>query len=109
MESVLSLFNRVGGRRVCFEFVLQACMRPCPPDGLPLLGPLPRTANAFIAAGHNCWGILWAPATGLAMSELLLDGAATSLSLDAFDPARFAMDGDGRSGKRTKTGREHVF
>lgn len=103
------LFNRVGGRRVCFEFVLQACMRPCPPDGLPLLGPLPRTANAFIAAGHNCWGILWAPATGLAMSELLLDGAATSLSLDAFDPARFAMDGDGRSGKRTKTGREHVF
>ena len=36
------------------------CMRPCPPDGLPIMGQIPGTANAFVAAGHNCWGILGA-------------------------------------------------
>ena len=36
------------------------CMRPCPPDGLPIMGPIPGTENALIAAGHNCWGILGA-------------------------------------------------
>lgn len=36
------------------------CMRPCPPDGLPIMGRVPGTENALIAAGHNCWGILGA-------------------------------------------------
>lgn len=42
----------------------QACMRPCPPDALPMMGPVPDVEGAYIAAGHNCWGILWAPITG---------------------------------------------
>lgn len=33
------------------------CMRPCPHDGLPIIGRIPGTANAFVAAGNNCWGI----------------------------------------------------
>ena len=33
-----------------------ACMRPCPPDGLPYIGRLRGTSNAYLAAGHNCWG-----------------------------------------------------
>jgi glycine/D-amino acid oxidase-like deaminating enzyme len=41
-----------------------------------------------VATGHGAWGVLNAPATGLALAELIADGAATSLDLAAFDPAR---------------------
>eukprot|EP00854_Cymbomonas_tetramitiformis_P012102 gene12103-14302_t len=44
--------------------------------------------GVHIAAGHNCWGILWAPITGLAMAELILDGKS-SVDLRAFSPARY--------------------
>mmetsp|Transcript_36927 Transcript_36927/g.87253 ORF Transcript_36927/g.87253 Transcript_36927/m.87253 type:complete len:408 (-) Transcript_36927:4-1227(-) len=69
--------------------IAQACLRPCPPDALPLLGPMPKCGNAYVATGHNCWGILWAPVTGLAMTELILDGEAKCVDLKPFDPARF--------------------
>jgi len=54
----------------------QACFRPITEDGLPLLGPVPGVAGAYVATGHNVWGMLNAPATGEAMAELILDGAA---------------------------------
>merc|ERR1712227_284943 len=68
--------------------VAQACMRPCPPDAMPMIGHIPGTEGGYIAAGHNCWGILWGPITGKLVSELVLDGQA-SINLRAFDPARF--------------------
>lgn len=55
----------------------QACMRPCTDDGLPMMGRVPGTENAFICTGHNCWGILWAPASGLAMAELITTGKSS--------------------------------
>ena len=68
----------------------QACMRPCAPDAMPVLGVVPGTSNVVCAYGHNCWGILWAPVTGLLISELLADGEVTAIpSLDAFSPKRF--------------------
>lgn len=30
-----------------------------------MIGKHPKVAGAFIAAGHGCWGILLAPATGV--------------------------------------------
>ena len=51
---------------------------------------MPGVAGAYVATGHNCWGILNAPASGEAMAELIVDGAATTLDLAAFDPARLA-------------------
>mmetsp|Transcript_10805 Transcript_10805/g.30649 ORF Transcript_10805/g.30649 Transcript_10805/m.30649 type:complete len:457 (+) Transcript_10805:160-1530(+) len=68
---------------------VQACMRPCPPDALPIMGPAPGVQGAYFACGHNCWGILWGPITGLAMSELVVDGEATCVDLDEFSPSRF--------------------
>lgn len=52
--------------------------------------PAITCTRTCIHAGHSCWGILNAPATGEALAELVVDGAATSSSLAAFDPARFA-------------------
>jgi len=77
----------------------QACMRPCPPDALPYMGVIPTYSNAYINAGHNCWGIAWAPACGIVMAELVLDGEATSVDLSPFDPARFTP-GIGKRGGR---------
>src|SRR5207237_7321260 len=66
----------------------QACFRPVTSDGLPLIGAVPGVAGASIATGHGVWGILNAPATGEAMSELIVDGAAHSVDLSPFDPGR---------------------
>jgi glycine/D-amino acid oxidase-like deaminating enzyme len=68
---------------------VQACMRPCPPDAMPYMGAIPDFNNAFINAGHNCWGIAWAPACGKAMSELILEGESSRVNIKPFDPARF--------------------
>jgi glycine/D-amino acid oxidase-like deaminating enzyme len=66
----------------------QACYRPVTDDGLPLIGRAPGTAGAYVATGHGPWGMLNAPATGLALAELITEGAAASVNLGPFDPAR---------------------
>jgi len=66
----------------------QACYRPICADAMPLIGAAPAVEGAYVATGHNCWGMLNAPATGLAMSELLLDGVASSVDLAPLDPGR---------------------
>src|SRR4029077_2120225 len=40
------------------------------------------------ATGHSVWGMLNAPATGEAMSELILDGVARHVDLTPFAPGR---------------------
>jgi glycine/D-amino acid oxidase-like deaminating enzyme len=66
----------------------QACYRPVTDDGLPLIGRVPGLPGAYVATGHGPWGILNAPATGLALAELIADGAAASVDLEPFDPTR---------------------
>lgn len=68
----------------------QLCYRPIARDGLPLMGAVPGVDGAFVATGHNCWGILNAPASGEAMAGLILDGASREVDLVPFDPGRFA-------------------
>ena len=45
-------------------------------------------AGAYVATGHGPWGMLNAPATGKALAELIAEGAASSVDLRPFDPAR---------------------
>ena len=66
----------------------QACFRPVTQDGLPLIGKVPRSEGAYVATGHNVWGILNAPATGEALAELIADGEAVTTDLTPFDPVR---------------------
>jgi glycine/D-amino acid oxidase-like deaminating enzyme len=68
----------------------QACYRPVTDDGIPLIGAVPGVAGAFVATGHGPWGMLNAPATGLALAERIVDGASSSVDLRPFDPARLA-------------------
>jgi glycine/D-amino acid oxidase-like deaminating enzyme len=53
-----------------------------------LIGRVPGVEGAYIATGHSVWGMLNAPATGEAMAELILDGAARTVDLAPFDPSR---------------------
>ena len=60
------------------------------PDSRPLLGEIPGIRGLYICAGFSGMGFKISPAIGLVMSELLLDGRATSVNIDAFRPNRFA-------------------
>jgi D-amino-acid dehydrogenase len=68
--------------------------RPCTPDDLPLLGPLPRWQNVHVDAGHGADGLLAGPYSGAVLAARVL-GDEDSLTgparraLDAFSPARF--------------------
>jgi glycine/D-amino acid oxidase-like deaminating enzyme len=66
----------------------QACFRPVTEDGLPLIGAVPGADGVYVATGHSVWGMLNAPATGEAMAELILDGAARHVDLAPFAPGR---------------------
>jgi glycine oxidase len=60
-----------------------AGLRPGSPDGLPFLGPVPDCPNLYVAAGHFRAGIQLSPATGRAMTDLLI-GREPVVPLEAF-------------------------
>jgi D-amino-acid dehydrogenase len=51
-----------------------AGLRPYPPDGLPIVGPVPGQDGLFLATGHGRMGITLAPATGRAVATLVTEG-----------------------------------
>ncbi|KAL3813645.1 hypothetical protein ACJIZ3_014913 [Penstemon smallii] len=67
----------------------QACFLPCTDDSVPIIGEVPGVKGCYVATGHSCWGILNGPATGAAISELVLDGRSSIVDLTRFSPARF--------------------
>ncbi|KAK6956756.1 hypothetical protein Daesc_002036 [Daldinia eschscholtzii] len=62
----------------------QACYLP---QGGPYIGPVGHTKGLVVAAGHTCWGIQNAPATGKLVSEIILDGKPKSARLGGCDPS----------------------
>lgn len=47
-------------------------LRPCTPDGLPLIGRCPAVKNLILAAGHAMQGLSLAPATGKLTAQIAL-------------------------------------
>ncbi|KAL7622534.1 hypothetical protein AAE478_008041 [Parahypoxylon ruwenzoriense] len=62
----------------------QACYLP---QGGPWIGKVGETKGLIVAAGHTCWGIQNAPATGKLVSEIIFDGKTKSAKLGGCDPA----------------------
>jgi len=50
-----------------------AGLRPLPPDGLPLIGPVRGHDGLFVATGHGMLGVTLAPATGAALAVRVLE------------------------------------
>jgi len=67
----------------------QACYRPCvvgrSRDIGPLVGPTGIT-SLWLASGHDSWGVSNGPGTGKVMSEMLLEGEASSADVSSLDP-----------------------
>ncbi|KAJ1328905.1 FAD-dependent oxidoreductase [Microdochium nivale] len=84
-----------GSRRGAEILAKQACYLP---QGGPWIGAVPgQPRGVVVAAGHTCWGIQNAPATGLLVSEIVLEGGARSARLGGCDPARVMAGGGGRT------------
>jgi glycine/D-amino acid oxidase-like deaminating enzyme len=65
-----------------------AGLRPCTPDRLPVIGPVPGLDGLLVAAGHFRNGVLLAPATAALVTDRVL-GKEPWAAADAFLPARF--------------------
>jgi D-amino-acid dehydrogenase len=64
-----------------------AGLRPATPDSLPLLGPLDGLPGLFVASGHGMLGVTLAPASGLAIAEMIETGRVPN-ELEPFNPLR---------------------
>jgi len=63
-------------------------LRPCTPDGLPIVGPCPGFGGLFVATGHAMLGLTLAPVTGKLVAEYVLDGTP-SMDIRALRVDRF--------------------
>jgi D-amino-acid dehydrogenase len=63
-------------------------LRPLTPDGLPVIGPLPKAKGVWVASGHSMLGVTLGPSTGAALAKAI--GGEEQPVLRPFDPARFA-------------------
>jgi D-amino-acid dehydrogenase len=63
--------------------------RPCFPDSLPVLGPMPGVSKVYVAFGHGHQGLLGASQTGKVMAELI-GGRPLSMDLTPFRIDRFS-------------------
>lgn len=60
------------------------------PDKHALLGAAPGVENFYLANGSSGHGVMHAPALGQLLSEIILDGHATTIDTHALRPSRFA-------------------
>jgi glycine/D-amino acid oxidase-like deaminating enzyme len=60
------------------------------PDWHPAIGRVPGSQTVYVAAGFSGHGFKLAPAVGLSIAELILDGEARTFDLAPLDPRRFA-------------------
>jgi D-amino-acid dehydrogenase len=74
-------------------------LRPCAPDGLPIIGPVDDVANLFVATAHAMLGITLAPATGEIVASLV-GGERPRHDIEPFRPSRFWCLRDARRGRR---------
>ncbi|KAI0199000.1 FAD dependent oxidoreductase [Astrocystis sublimbata] len=59
-------------------------------ESAPLVGGT-AVEGLWVAAGHTCWGVQNAPATGKLISEFIFEGAAKSADVAELDPRQFGI------------------
>lgn len=63
-------------------------LRPCTPDGLPIIGPAPSLDNLVVAAGHATIGMTLGPITGELVAQVVC-GETPTFDLHPLRPERF--------------------
>lgn len=69
-----------------------AGIRPMTPDEDPILGRVPHLENLLNDCGWGGVGVMNAPAAGMALAELIVDGSATTLDIGPFRAERFNLE-----------------
>ena len=65
-------------------------LRPCTPDGLPCIGPVPGLQNVTVATGHAMLGLSLGPVTGKLVTDLITQGKPElDIELPKLAPDRF--------------------
>ncbi len=67
---------------------LWAGLRPCSPDGVPMIGAVKNYDNLFVAIGHQMLGLQSGFGTGYLIADLI-EGKKSDLDAAVFDPNRF--------------------
>ena len=65
-------------------------LRPCTPDGLPVIGRAPDVENAVLATGHGMWGLQLAPVTGRLVASIVA-GEQPEHDIAPLRPDRFRL------------------
>jgi D-amino-acid dehydrogenase len=65
-------------------------LRPCTPDGLPIIGRPAAISNAILATGHGMWGLQLAPLTGRLVGQIAT-GEAPEHDITRLGPDRFSL------------------
>jgi D-amino-acid dehydrogenase len=63
-------------------------LRPCTPDGVPVISAAPRYSNLFVAAGHQMLGLQTATGTGVLLADLVT-GSDPCVDPEPFRASRF--------------------
>jgi sarcosine oxidase subunit beta len=77
-------------RTVIDESACYAGLYEMSPDKHALLGAAPGCENLLLVNGSSGHGVMHAPALGQLVAEILTDGSARSLDIEALRPSRFA-------------------
>ena len=85
MRGVLRMFPGLAEARLVRQ---TACLRPVTPDLQPILGQAPGWDGVYLATGAAKKGILYSPAMGRAVADMITTGH-TSLPIAPFAPERF--------------------
>jgi glycine oxidase len=88
MEASLKMAPSLAEARVINHL---AGLRPGSKDHIPIIGPVPGWDDIYLITGHFRSGLLLNTASSKAVADLITTGQ-TSLSIDAFSPARLARE-----------------
>lgn len=67
---------------------MKTAYRPCTPDEIPIIGPIPRSENVIIAAGHCRFGLTFSALTGHIIKSLISNREVPE-DMNIFSPNRF--------------------
>jgi sarcosine oxidase subunit beta len=86
IEAVTHRFPALEGARIRRGW---AGLREMTPDELAIVGPVSQVEGLYLAAGFSGHGFMHAPAVGLLIAELILDGKASTIDISALSLDRF--------------------
>ena len=90
------VLRRAHDRVPCFrdaEIDLERCscgLYEMSPDKHALVGPAPGVDGFYLINGSSGHGVMHSPVLGLLLAEIILDGGARTLDINALRPSRFA-------------------